>query len=76
MKIWPPLSPEPLTGAGLLVASAQVSDAVRPGVVVSVKGLRPGAEGTSVNATTSQTLADDGKGATFHDNRVEVTPLP
>jgi anaerobic selenocysteine-containing dehydrogenase len=53
---------------------AQVTDAVRPGVVVSC-GLwwgRNSPDGRGVNATTPQRLADMGGGATFFTNGVEV----
>ncbi len=56
--------------------AASLTDAVRPGVVVS-RGLwwgrnSPGGQG--VNATTPQRLADMGGGATFFSNLVEVRP--
>jgi anaerobic selenocysteine-containing dehydrogenase len=61
---------------GAFTARAQVTADVRPGVAATTKGLTPaGPGGASVNATTSERQADLG-GATFHDNRVVVRPLP
>ncbi len=61
---------------GSFVAVVAVTDAVRPGVAATTKGLslRRFAGDASVNATTSDALSDHGGGATFHDNRVRVTP--
>jgi anaerobic selenocysteine-containing dehydrogenase len=61
---------------GIVLLTASLTDAVRPGVVVS-RGLwwgrnSPGGQG--VNATTPQRLADMGGGATFFSNLVEVMP--
>ena len=61
---------------GAVQLEASLTDAVRPGVVVS-RGLwwgrnSPGGQG--VNATTPQRLADMGGGATFFSNLVEVRP--
>ena len=62
---------------GSFVAVATVTDAVRPGVAATTKGLSRArfADGSSVNATTSGALSDHGGGATFHDNRVHLTPI-
>jgi anaerobic selenocysteine-containing dehydrogenase len=60
-------------GRGWCRLSAVVTDAVRPGVVVSPKGRwakRNG--GRNVNWTTSDVLADLGGQSTFHSNRVWV----
>lgn len=59
---------------GSFEAIARVSDAVRPGVLATTKGLRPGRSGTSVNATTADGRSDHGGGAVFADNRVRLTP--
>lgn len=53
---------------GSFVAIAQVSDAIRPGVVASSKGWW----GQGVNETTLEHDADMGGGAIFHDNAVTV----
>ena len=58
---------------GSFTAVLRVSDAVRPGVAATSKGLPPRA-GAGVNATTSQELSDAGNGAVFHDNAVWVRP--
>jgi anaerobic selenocysteine-containing dehydrogenase len=60
-------------GRGWCRLRAVVTDAVRPGVVVSPKGRwakRDG--GRNVNWTTSDALADLGGQSTFHSNRVWV----
>src|SRR6185295_18835930 len=59
---------------GIVLLTASLTDAVRPGVVVS-RGLwwgRNSRGGHGVNATTPQRLADMGGGATFFSNLVEV----
>ena len=59
---------------GEYLAAVEVSDRVPPGIVGGAKGhwpkLNPGA--TSIAATVMERDADMGKGAVFHDNRVEV----
>ncbi len=61
---------------GSFTARVQVTDAVRPGVVATSKGLASqGPDGAAVNATTADRDSDLGGGATFHDNRVQVTPF-
>ncbi|WP_088288487.1 molybdopterin-dependent oxidoreductase [Kineosporia sp. A_224] len=62
---------------GTFVAVVTVTDAVRPGVAATTKGLSRDRfpDGSSVNATTSDALSDHGGGATFHDNRVRLMPL-
>ncbi|HEY7817052.1 MAG TPA: molybdopterin dinucleotide binding domain-containing protein, partial [Vicinamibacteria bacterium] len=59
---------------GSVLAVADVSDRVRPGVVASPKGRWPrdAKEGTTVNATVDERDSDMGGGAVFHDNRVRV----
>jgi anaerobic selenocysteine-containing dehydrogenase len=63
---------------GSFLATARVSDAARPGVVVGLSiwwaKLAPG--GRNANAVTSQELTDMGGGATFYDALVEVEPAP
>ena len=59
---------------GEYLAIVEVSDRVPPGIVGGAKGhwpkLNPG--GTSITATVMEKDADMGRGALFHDNRVEV----
>ncbi len=59
---------------GSFLATAQVSDAARPGVVVGLSiwwsKMCPG--GRNANAVTGQELTDMGGGATFYDCLVEV----
>jgi anaerobic selenocysteine-containing dehydrogenase len=59
---------------GSFLATADVSDRVRPGVVASTKGRWPGTSkgGATINATVGDREADMGNGAVYHDNRVEV----
>ncbi|HET8647180.1 MAG TPA: molybdopterin-dependent oxidoreductase, partial [Vicinamibacteria bacterium] len=61
---------------GQFLATARVSDAARPGVVVGLSiwwsKMCPG--GRNANAVTSQELTDMGGGATFYDALVEVAP--
>ena len=61
---------------GAFLATARVSDAARPGVVVGLSiwwaKMCPG--GRNANAVTSQELTDMGGGATFYDVLVEVAP--
>lgn len=59
---------------------AQVTNAVRPGVVASPKGRWPKLDpfvdegaGRNVNWTTPDALADLGNQSTFHSNRVWVS---
>ncbi len=62
---------------GAFTARAAVNDTVRPAVAATTKGLSPlRPSGTSVNATTAERDADLGRGATYHDNRVRIAPLP
>jgi anaerobic selenocysteine-containing dehydrogenase len=61
---------------GSFLATARVSEAARPGVVVGLSiwwaKMCPG--GRNANAVTSQELTDLGGGATFYDALVEVAP--
>jgi anaerobic selenocysteine-containing dehydrogenase len=61
---------------GAFLATARVSDASRPGLVVGLSiwwaKMCPG--GRNANAVTSQELTDMGGGATFYDALVEVSP--
>jgi anaerobic selenocysteine-containing dehydrogenase len=59
---------------GEFLATVEVSDAVRPGVVASTKGhwLKHVRGGANINATVEERDSDMGGGAIFHDNRVEV----
>jgi anaerobic selenocysteine-containing dehydrogenase len=59
---------------GSFVAVADVSDRVRPGVVVSSKGRwrADTKQSTTVNATVDERDSDMGGGAVYHDNRVQV----
>jgi anaerobic selenocysteine-containing dehydrogenase len=61
---------------GEYLALVEVSDRVQPGLAGGAKGhwpkLNPG--GTNITATVMERDADMGRGAVFHDNRVEVAP--
>ena len=59
---------------GEFTALVEVSDRVRPGVIASTKGrwLKHVRGGANANATVEERDADMGRGAVFHDNRVEV----
>ncbi|HKC13362.1 MAG TPA: molybdopterin oxidoreductase family protein [Vicinamibacteria bacterium] len=61
---------------GSFLATARVSPAARPGVVVGLSiwwpKMCPG--GRNANAVTGQELTDLGEGATFYDALVEVAP--
>jgi anaerobic selenocysteine-containing dehydrogenase len=61
-------------GRGEFVAAVEVSDRVRPGVIASTKGhwLKHIRGAANANATTAERDADMGRGAVFHDNRVQV----
>lgn len=56
---------------GAFEAEADLTDRVRPGVVVSTKGRWPDG-GSSVNAVVAERDSDMGGGAVFHDTRVQV----
>ncbi len=62
---------------GEFIAAVEVSDRVRPGVIASTKGhwLKHVRGGANANATVEERDADMGRGAVFHDNRVEVEPV-
>ncbi|WP_370949549.1 molybdopterin-dependent oxidoreductase [Amycolatopsis sp. cg5] len=58
---------------GSFTARILVTDAVRPGVAATTKGQWPKLTGGStVNSTVDERDADLGRGAVFHDNRVEI----
>jgi anaerobic selenocysteine-containing dehydrogenase len=59
---------------GSLLAKAVVGDSVQPGVVVSfgIWWNKYTPDGVNVNTVTSTKLTDQGGGATFYDNLVEV----
>jgi anaerobic selenocysteine-containing dehydrogenase len=59
---------------GEFMALVEVSDRVRPGVIASTKGhwLKHVRGGANANATVDERDADMGRGAVYHDNRVEV----
>ncbi|MBV9121754.1 MAG: molybdopterin-dependent oxidoreductase [Planctomycetes bacterium] len=59
-------------GRGRCRLRAVVTDAVRPGVVVSPKGRWSKRDGPNVNWTTSDVLGDMAGQSTFHSNRVWV----
>ncbi len=61
---------------GAYEAVAEVSDRVRPGVAATTKGYwAKFTGGATVNATVDERDSDMDRGAVFHDNRVEVSPL-
>jgi anaerobic selenocysteine-containing dehydrogenase len=63
-------------GRGSCRLRAVVTEATRPGVVVSPKGRWAKLDGgTNVNWTTSDALADMAGQSTFHSNRVWVRPV-
>jgi anaerobic selenocysteine-containing dehydrogenase len=59
---------------GSFFAVAEVTEAVRAGVVASTKGHWPrhARNLATVNATVDERDSDMGGGAVYHDNRVEV----
>jgi anaerobic selenocysteine-containing dehydrogenase len=59
---------------GSFLATVEVGDRVRPGVIASTKGhwLKHLRGGANVNATVEERDSDMGGGAVFHDNRVQV----
>ena len=59
---------------GEFLATAEVTDAARPGVVVapSVWWRKLSPDGRNANAVTGQGLTDLGRAATFYDCLVEV----
>lgn len=59
---------------GSFQAVAEVSKCIRPGVVASSKGRWP-REGTTINATVAARDSDMGRGALYHDNRVQVDKI-
>ncbi|MDH3752503.1 MAG: molybdopterin-dependent oxidoreductase [Acidimicrobiia bacterium] len=62
---------------GSFQAALRVDDRARPGVAVSTKGGWPRHNGgANPNATVLERDADMGAGAIFHDNVVDVCPVP
>lgn len=62
-------------GRGWCQLQARVTDAVRPGVLVSPKGVwQKHNGGRNVNFTTSDTLGDLAGQSTFHTNRIWLRP--
>ncbi|MFB9249886.1 molybdopterin-dependent oxidoreductase [Sphaerisporangium melleum] len=65
-------------GNGEVTLELRVSDRVAQGVVATTKGnwpkLSPG--GANVNVLVDERDADMGRGAVYHDNLVEIAPLP
>ena len=63
---------------GSFLAAVAVDEATRPGLAFTYKAywarLSPGR--ATVNAVTAVRDTDLGGGPTFHDNRVEVEPVP
>jgi anaerobic selenocysteine-containing dehydrogenase len=59
---------------GSFVATVELTDRVRKGVVATTKGRWPrhATGGVTVNATVDERDSDMGGGAVFHDNRVEL----
>jgi anaerobic selenocysteine-containing dehydrogenase len=59
---------------GQFTARVKVTDAMRPGVAGSLKGYWPGLDGNkvNVNTTVAERDSDMGRGAVYHDNRVEI----
>jgi anaerobic selenocysteine-containing dehydrogenase len=59
---------------GSFVATVELTDRVRKGVVATTKGRWPrhATGGVTVNATVDERDSDMGGGAIFHDNRVEL----
>ena len=63
-------------GRGAFTARARITDAVRPGVVVSPKGRWANhSGGRHVNWTTSDAVGDMAGQSTFHTNMVWVAPV-
>ena len=62
---------------GSFVATIELTDRVRKGVIASTKGRWPrhATGGTTVNATIDERDSDMGGGAVFHDNRVELEKI-
>jgi len=70
-----PNSPVSITNArGSFDATTEIVEDLRPGVVVTSKGLWPSRGESSVNATTAEVDADMDRGAVFHDNLVRIRP--
>ncbi|SDW48137.1 Anaerobic selenocysteine-containing dehydrogenase [Amycolatopsis xylanica] len=62
---------------GSFAALVRVTDVVRPGVAATTKGhWSKLTGGATVNSTVDERDADLGRGAVFHDNRVEIEGWP
>src|SRR5262249_53876158 len=63
---------------GAFLATVAVSERARPGAVAPPQGhwLKPLQGRANVNATVEERDADMGRGAVFHDNRVQIEALP
>lgn len=63
---------------GEFTAYVEISDRVQPGIAAAPKGhwpkLSPG--GSNPNAVVDERDADMGRGAVYHDNLVDIEPLP
>ncbi|MBO3750450.1 molybdopterin oxidoreductase family protein [Streptosporangiaceae bacterium NEAU-GS5] len=61
---------------GEIRAYVEISDKVRPGVAATAKGMWPklSPDGANPNALIEERDADLGRGATYHDNFVQVAP--
>jgi anaerobic selenocysteine-containing dehydrogenase len=59
---------------GAFYTEIEITEGVRPGVVVSSKGYWPKLleQGANANATVDERDSDMAGGAVFHDNRVEI----
>ena len=59
---------------GEYTAAVEIGDRVPPGIVGGAKGHwpKPNPGGASIAATVMQKDSDMGRGAVYHDNRVEV----
>jgi anaerobic selenocysteine-containing dehydrogenase len=59
---------------GVFYAEIEITEGVRPGVVVGSKGYWPKLleQGANANATVGERDSDMAGGAVFHDNRVEI----
>ena len=62
---------------GVFEAEVEITDIVRPGVIVSSKGYWPKLreQRANVNTTVDERDSDMGGGAVFHDNRAEVEKM-
>ena len=62
---------------GEFTAELEISDRVRPGVAATTKGrwLKHTPGGATANAVVEERDADMGRGAVYHDNRVQIAAL-